>query len=158
MRHATTALVVGIAAALGASGASAVANRHHGDHSKMKRTFTLVEHPDSDVTVDTGAAGDSVGDILPFANPLFDAKDAKQVGTDQGWCIRTQVGVAWECTWTTFLPGGQIVAQGPFLDSGEPSTLAITGGTGKYARASGTLTLKLNAANPAKFDFTYRLR
>lgn len=152
-----TGLAIGIAAAVGASGATAIASKQHGGNQHTKR-FTIVEHPDSDATVDLGATGDSAGDLLVFANPVYDAKDTKQVGTNQGSCIRTQVGVAWECTWTTFLKGGQLVVQGPFLDSGAPTTLAITGGTGRYAGARGTMTLRPNAADPAKFDFVFRVR
>ena len=33
----------------------------------------LVEHPVNETTVDIGAKGDSVGDLLTFANPIFDA-------------------------------------------------------------------------------------
>lgn len=157
MRKAVTGLAIAVAAAIGASGATAFADR--GDHgNRGSKTFTLVEHPISDVTIDNGTPGDSVGDLLPFANPVFDATDSRQVGTDQGYCIRTNVGVAFECTWTTFLKGGQIVVQGPFPDSGEPSTLAITGGTGIYARAHGTMTLRPNAADPGKFDFVFHVK
>ena len=38
----------------------------------------------------------------------------------------------WECTWTTLLAGGHITVEGPYYDDGTNTTLAITGGTGKY--------------------------
>lgn len=122
----------------------------HGD------TFTVVEHADTDVTADTGPAGDSLGDVLAFANPIFDATNTRQVGTDNGSCIRTAVGVSYECSWTTSLPGGSIVVSGPFLDAGD-STLAVTGGTGTYRGASGEMRLHARDANGSSYDFTFSL-
>ncbi len=90
-------------------------------------TIRVVEHADTDATTDLAPAGDSAGDILTFANPLFDAANKKAVGSDQGFCVRVVVGKSYECTWTNFLKGGQIVVQGPFYDT-KDSTLAITGG------------------------------
>ena len=71
---------------------------------------------------------------------MFDAANAQKVGTDQGYCLRVVAGASYECTWTTFLPGGQIVVAGPFYDA-KDSTLAITGGTGRYRNARGTMDL-----------------
>jgi hypothetical protein len=116
----------------------------------------VVEHAVTDATTDTGAAGDSAGDILTFANPVFNRRDARQVGSDQGYCIRVVKGASYECTWTTFLKGGQIVVQGPFYDA-KDSTLAITGGTGRYRHARGTMRLR-SKANGTKYDFVFRLR
>ena len=120
-----------------------------------RKTIRVVEHALTDATTDTGATGDSAGDILTFANPVFDAADAKQVGSDQGYCIRVVVGVSYECTWTTLLKGGQIVVQGPFYDA-KDSTLAITGGTGRYRAVRGTM--RLHALPSNKYDFTFHLR
>ena len=119
------------------------------------RVITVIEHATTDATTDTGAQGDSAGDMLTFANEVFDAKDAKKVGTDQGYCIRTVAGKSYECNWTTFLPGGQITVEGPFFDA-RNSTLAVTGGTGRYRRARGTVALQ-SRANGGKFAFVFRL-
>ena len=121
-----------------------------------RKTIRVVEHALTDATTDTGAAGDSAGDILTFANPVFNAGDAKQVGSDQGYCIRVVAGASYECTWTTFLKGGQIVVQGPFYDT-KDSTLAITGGTGRYRAVRGTMRLHALAGG-TKYDFTFHLR
>lgn len=120
-------------------------------------TFTVVEHADTDAVVDTGAKDDSAGDLLTFANPVFDAANKTQLGTNNGFCVRTVAGKAWECWWTLSLEGGQITVQGPFLDAGD-SVLAITGGTGKYATARGQM--KLHSRNPkgTEYDFTYELQ
>jgi hypothetical protein len=87
---------------------------------------------------------------------VFNRRDAKQVGSDQGYCIRVVAGQSYECTWTTFLKGGQIVVQGPFYDA-KDSTLAITGGTGRYRNARGTMRLR-SKANGTKYDFIFRVR
>jgi hypothetical protein len=129
------------------------ATQRSDDHG---RTITVVEHATTDATTDTGAAGDTAGDILTFANDVFDAADKRKVGTDQGYCVRVAPGASYECTWTAFLESGQIVVSGPFFDN-KPSTLAITGGTGRYAESRGTMDLTA-LANGTKFRFVYHLR
>ena len=121
-----------------------------------RKTVRVIEHALTDATTDTGAPGDSAGDILTFANPVFNPADSKQVGSDQGYCIRVVAGQSYECTWTTFLKGGQIVVQGPFYDA-KDSTLAITGGTGRYRAVRGTMRLHALAGG-TKYDFTFHLR
>ena len=79
----------------------------------------VVEHADTDAVTDTGDKGDTAGDILTFANEVYDADDKNKVGSDQGICFRTLVGKAWECFWTISLDKGQITVEGPFLDAGE---------------------------------------
>ncbi len=119
--------------------------------------ISVVEHADTDAVTDTGAKGDSAGDVLTFANPVFDKANKTQVGTDQGYCVRTAVGKAWECTWTLSLKDGQLTVEGPFLDAGD-SVLAITGGTGKYAAARGQMKLHARDAKGTAYDFVYELQ
>ena len=78
------------------------------------------------------------------------------LGTDNGWCVRTVVGKAWECFWTMSLADGQITVEGPFLDAGD-STLAITGGTGAYAGVSGEMKLHARDDKGTEYDFVYML-
>ena len=117
----------------------------------------MVEHATTDATTDTGAAGDSAGDILTFANEVFDADDKAKIGTDQGVCFRTVPGKAYECFWTVNLDKGQITVEGPFLDSGD-SVLAITGGTGEYAGAQGEMALSAIGTEGKAYNFTYRIK
>lgn len=116
----------------------------------------LVERAATDVVTDIGDKGDSVGDVLTFANAVFDEANAKEVGSDNGWCIRTAVGKAWECFWTLTLTDGQITVAGPFLDSGD-SVLAVTGGTGAYAGVRGQMTLHARNPEGSEYDFGYDL-
>jgi allene oxide cyclase len=115
-------------------------------------TLVVIEHATSDTTIDLGEDGDSIGDLLAFANEVFDETDTQQVGTDQGSCVRVIPGEAYECAWTLTLDDGQIMVQGPFLD-GSTSTLAITGGTGAYLGVSGQMTLR--PLSDTEFEFTY---
>jgi allene oxide cyclase len=118
--------------------------------------IVLVERPVGETTVDLGAKGDSVGDLLVFANKVYDAANKTQLGTDNGYCVRTIVGKSWECFWTLTLKAGQITVEGPFMDSGD-SLLAVTGGTGKYAGARGSMKLHPRDPTPTGYDFTYDL-
>lgn len=151
-------LVATIAVAGSLVAVSSAATKRHGHHGHKGKgkVIRVVEHADTDATTDTGAPGDSAGDVLTFANPVFDKANAQQVGTDQGYCVRVDVGKSYECTWTTFLDGGQIVVQGPFLDAGD-STLAVTGGTGRYAKSRGSMELKARPGGTS-FDFVFKLR
>jgi allene oxide cyclase len=116
----------------------------------------VVEHATTDATTDTGKKGDSAGDILTFANKVFDSADTRKVGTDNGFCVRTVAGFSYECWWTTFLAKGQITVEGPFYDK-KNSVLAITGGTGAYARARGFMELNFHNAKGTKFDFVFHV-
>lgn len=116
----------------------------------------VVERATTDAVTDTGATGDSAGDILTFANEVFDRANATKLGDNQGFCVRTAVGKAWECWWTLWLAGGQITVQGPFLDKGD-SVLAITGGTGKYASSRGQMKLHARNEKGTEYDFVYEL-
>jgi len=117
----------------------------------------IVEHATTDVTSHIGAKPDNRGDVLTFTNDVYDANDKGKVGTDNGFCIRTAVGKAYECLWTTSLKGGQITVEGPFLDAGD-SVLAVTGGTGQYAGAKGEMALHARDAKGSAYDFRFRLK
>jgi allene oxide cyclase len=55
----------------------------------------------------------------------------------------------------TLLPRGQITVEGPFYDTRD-SVLAITGGTGAYANARGSMELKSRASG-TEFAFIFHL-
>jgi allene oxide cyclase len=119
--------------------------------------LTVVERPTDETTVDLGAKGDAIGDLLVFANPVFDAANKVQVGTDQGYCVRTVVGKSWECFWTLILKQGLITVEGPFYDTGD-STFVVTGGSGKYFGAKGSMKLHWRDAKGSAYDFVYDLQ
>ena len=118
--------------------------------------ISVVERPVNETTVHRSGDRDTVGDLLVFANKVYDAANKVEVGSDQGYCVRTVAGNSWECFWTLLLKAGQITVEGPFMDSGD-SLLAVTGGTGKYAGARGSLKLHPRDATPTGYDFIYDL-
>jgi allene oxide cyclase len=117
----------------------------------------VIEHVVNEITTHVGAAKvDSRGDLLTFANAVFDSTNKTQIGTDHGYCIRVVVGKSWECFWTLLLKEGWITIEGPFYDSGD-SVFVITGGTGKYAAAKGQMKLHDRGTTPTSYDFVYEL-
>jgi hypothetical protein len=117
-------------------------------------TLALVERATTDTVIDTGAPGDSSGDLLTYANEIFDKDNAAKVGGDNGWCIRVVAGKSWECTFTLILADGQITAEGPFYDASD-SAWAITGGTGRYVGISGEMKLHARNDQGSEYDFVY---
>ena len=120
---------------------AAAAHRAPAAHAAAT-AITVTEHANTDTEVPTAPGGsDVMGDPLTFVNPVYNAADTKQVGHDEGFCMRLNVSTGtWECLWTTFLPAGQITVQGPYYDH-KNSTLSITGGTGAYKDARGQMRL-----------------
>lgn len=116
---------------------------------------TLVTIADARVhaakVIDIGEAGDSVGDILTFDQPLLD-EQGKQIGNNSGTCIRTRVGHSFQCQWTLTLENGSILVAGREFDKGT-SHIAIVGGTGQYAGITG----RMESVNNGDGTFTQTL-
>ncbi len=125
-----------------------------------QRVIHVVEHAITDTVQEFHPPHMSVGDVLGFHNPVFNAADSKKVGRDNGQCTRTVATgkTEWECFWTTFLDQGQITVEGPFFDDGTDTTLTITGGTGVFVEAHGSMLLHARG-NPvgSEFDFIFTL-
>ena len=126
-------------------------------NGRVATRVTVVEHAVSDTVVDLGDEGDSAGDLLAFANPVYDKANAKKVGRDQGSCVRTVVGKAWQCSWTTWLGNGSLVVEGPVYDA-KDSVLAITGGTGAYSSARGVMHLHTRNATGTLITFKFDIQ
>jgi Allene oxide cyclase barrel like domain len=106
--------------------------------------------------IDTGEAGDSVGDILVFDQPLLD-KDMKEIGNNSGTCVRSHVGHSFQCQWTLTFENGAIQVAGRELDQGT-STVTIVGGTGKYSGISGEMESTNNNDGTFTQTLHYRTR
>ncbi len=116
----------------------------------------VIEHATTDHVIDTGQAGDSTGDLLTWHNKVYDQTDTSVAGSDQGECTRISPRQGtWECTWITWVDGGSITVEGPFYDT-KDGVLAITGGTGAYASASGEMQL-VSKNGGAEYDFIFNL-
>jgi len=143
-----TLLALAAAALIGMASTPAQAGQH----------FTVVERPTDEKTIDIGDKGDSPGDLLVFANPIFDAPNKTQVATDQGYCVRITPGKSWECMWTNIFKDGMITVEGPFSDVLPDSTFVVTGGTGKYAGAKGSMKLHWRDDKGTTYNFTFDLQ
>jgi allene oxide cyclase len=135
-----------VAAGLLVAGGGLIASFVASPAASAATTLTVVEHAVTDTVIDVGKSGDSTGDLLTFHNKIYDEADATVVGSDQGSCIRiSPKRGSWECVYTTFLEGGSITVETPFYDA-KASVGAVTGGTGTYSGASGTLDLSCTGA------------
>ena len=150
-------LALGVATAVVAS--AVVASFVLSSSATAATTLTVTEHAVTDHFTDVGRTGIGPGDLLTFHNPIFDSTDTTKVGTDQGTCIRITKfkkdrSGSWECEWTTFLNGGadSITVEAPYYDTGL-GTGAITGGTGAYLGASGSLNLSCSSETRCTFEF-----
>jgi allene oxide cyclase len=151
-RAALVTAVVASAAVVGitAGGASAKRAKRHDP------TVHVVEHAVTDTVVHSGGKGDQTGNTLTFHNKVFNTADKRQVGTDQGFCMRiSPADGSWECFWTTFLPRGQITVAGPLYDK-KNSVLAITGGTGAYRDGQGEMNL-ISRNGGKEYDFIFHI-
>jgi hypothetical protein len=134
------------------------ARENTSDRTNQTEThITVVERAVSDAVVDNKPKGDSIGDLLAFGNPVYDKTNSKKVGRDHGFCIRTVVGKAWECSFTVRLDKGALVVEGPFYDA-HGSVLAITGGTGAYSRARGEMHLQSRNKKGTAYTFRFVIK
>ncbi len=102
------------------------------------QTVVLLAAVDRQQQVDTAPAGFSLADQLVFAGTL----------TAPGGADRGRFGIActvtdtlaegtYQCQLTLALPAGLVTAQGLLSPVGPRSTLAVTGGTGRYRNVRG---------------------
>ena len=146
MTRSTIALIAVGALALSAAPADA---KSHG------RTITIkarsqIEHAQA---VDNAPTGASPGDLLIFTEQLFDS-NGKRIGSDAATCVRLFDATSL-CTGIYKLPGGQVMVQ--LLQPGPTGTYdqAITGGTGRFAGARGTVTVAQQSSGDR---FTFKIR
>jgi allene oxide cyclase len=156
MKRIFTLSVLVLAVAVAASVALAARSGGPGHGQKIHgKAIQVVERATTDAITNPPEGAGAVGDVLTFANDVFDKSNTTKVGHDQGYCVRVIAGESWECIWTTFLDRGQITVEGPYYDT-KDSVLAITGGTGAYARIRGSMELKARPGG-TEFDFIFHL-
>ena len=99
-RRASAVLAAGglaLGAWLGAGAGSASAARAHA----AATTVHVIEHAITDTEVPGVGGKDVKGNILTFNNPVFNVANTKQVGHDEGFCVRVAPAQSiWECLWT----------------------------------------------------------
>ncbi|WP_241826958.1 allene oxide cyclase barrel-like domain-containing protein [Streptomyces graminilatus] len=131
-------------------------------HAKGKdkdRVITLIGRlaQQSRFPVNPGGIPAAQGDRTVFRSTLFDENN-NQVGETGGTCDTTRVenGGAEMCVVTYTLPGGQLAVQGMVFGNlvpGPPPAFdnAITGGTGTYDRARGSVHAETIAPGTRRF-------
>jgi allene oxide cyclase len=139
---------------------AAVASTSSPSGLHQRTIIHVVEHAITDTVQQFHPPHNSLGDVLGFHNPVFNAANTRRIATDNGYCVRTVATgkTEWECTWTTLLPGGHLTVEGPYYDDGTNTTLTITGGTGRYTGAEGSMLLHARG-NPlgSEYDFIFSL-
>jgi hypothetical protein len=133
--------------AAGAAVAAAVALPAVGQQTPATRTLTLtsVQAKGGERSIDLPPKGDSVGDRFAFASTLRNGR--AMAGRMEGDCEAIDVKFeAMQCTLTAVLTDGSIALQGvmmgkrlPGASAPPPEVYAVTGGTGAYMGASGTM-------------------
>ena len=148
------------AAALVLAPVAAVASPNPSGTGQHFMVIHVVEHAITDTVQQFHPPKKSLGDVLGFHNPVFNAANTRRIATDNGYCIRTVATgkTEWECTWTTLLPAGHITVEGPYFDDGTNTTLTITGGAGVVAGADGSMLLHATG-HPvgSEYDFIFSL-
>lgn len=104
---------------------------------------------------DNAPAGPSVGDVLVFTERLL-SRRGRTIGSDAATCTRL-FDESSLCTGTYKLPGGRLMVQ--LLQPGPTGAYdqAITGGTGRFAGARGTVTVD-QRPDGDRFRFKVRVR
>lgn len=124
------------------------------------QTLDLTAHHISDSSIDVGAKGFSAGDYDVHKDRLV--RSGTTIGWEVGNCLTIRVAKTADelCEMVLHLPHGQIVASGAVHagPQGPKSfVLGITGGTGRYDDARGTLSLTPGSGDtiPVTVDVRY---
>ena len=155
---AATGLVL---AAGGIAVAGTAGSSEASDSRRSDGVLRLVGKEVSSQFLDVGETDE--GDQFVFTNDLF--RGDTKVGEDGGLCVITRVtqegATTVECHGVNSLPGGLITVQGMVTYApgeeikAEPYEFAITGGTGKYRAARGTVRIK--ERDGGKLNLTFRI-
>jgi hypothetical protein len=148
-RTVITTLAVGVALAvcMGATAGAANGSPKHG--------FTLYNHDTHQAFLDLGAPGPSVGDQYVFGGDVSEQQGGTAIGRLAGQCA-TISDTEMLCTSSFTVNGGQISFQAlvdvTVFFAGQPFEFAMTGGTGPYRKARGTVTGQILPEPPSGSD------
>lgn len=139
-----------LAAAVGAATmAITVAASGHTAASSSPSTVTVSARSTSFNT-----AGSGLGAVTTFTDDLY--AHGKKVGRDQVTCIATGPGSFLECYATDLLPKGQVESVGPFDPVHQThATVGISGGTGAYRNARGTIDIKVLSQTTSTYTYHF---
>jgi hypothetical protein len=143
-----TTLAVGgaLAVCIGASGAAKGSPNQH---------FTLYNHDTNRALLDLGDPGPSVGDQYIFGGNVSEQQGGTPIGRMSGMCA-TISDTEWLCNSSFTYNGGQISFQAlvdvTVFFNNQPFDFAVTGGTGPYRNAHGTVTAQILPNPPSGSD------
>jgi hypothetical protein len=142
---ALTAALVAAGIAIGSTGQLTKPETVHVVQTGGKITF-LKENPNSNTFI---------GDEVVVNGPVFSADGHSQVGRQHALCtLMDKPGVLAECSITTFLRGGSIVANGVVhFGVNDRTRGAIIGGTGMFRNARGQVEFVNSTGNTEGFIF-----
>jgi hypothetical protein len=156
----TTNRTLALGAGITAIAAAVATPMLAGTAAASAHTLSLRMHNVSQHSVDNKPSGFSAGDEQVQATRLTEA--GKTAGWETGDCLTTRVAKNADelCRFVFHLHDGEIVSMGAMKasQSGPGTfTLAITGGTGAYAAASGqvTVTAVNHGSVPVTIDASY---
>lgn len=141
MRRISVIVLMAVAFLVGSMTLTSADAHNRDDH--RGNSFRLVSITDQFQDIDVGDTGPSLGDYFVFHDKVYYHR--KQVGALNGQCTTTYLTStegAQQCLVTASLPKGDLTVHGIVafqLSEEEPgdATLAVTGGTGRYAGAGG---------------------
>ncbi|MDX3538546.1 hypothetical protein PV721_30205 [Streptomyces sp. MB09-01] len=150
-----TALVLACAPVAAAAAADTDSTHGKDKHRVITLIGRLVQQTRFPVNSDGSPAQ---GDRTVFRSDLYDKDDKIKLGETGGTCTTTRVGEggAEVCVVTYTLPGGQLSVQGMVfghLNVGPPPSFdnGITGGTGEFDRARGSVHADTIATGKRRF-------
>jgi hypothetical protein len=135
-----TAIGIGLAAA--GAGAAALAGGGLAGAQEGTQVMRLTAVEQHCATADNGKRGVSLGDLLACRGSLRDA-GGDRAGRAHWTCVflgSERIGE--DCSAVVNLRGGTLQAAGLLSHTSPTSEWAITGGTGRYAGARGTVSLR----------------
>ena len=89
-----------------------------------------------------------MGEVWPYVGALFDEPGGREVGFNVQSCMRVEDEGYWQCEGTYINPygcEGQLSYSGPYTDATFTGTYVITGGTGDFLGATGSISGVLDA-------------
>lgn len=145
----TTSLIAAVGAAAAATAIAVLPASGQNQPTIRTLTFVSTEKRNDSKFIDAKPKGYSVGDSFLLSSLLH--RDGHVAGRIEAHCsLQDPKYHAQVCTITAILVDGQITLQGAGLDKKLPGVgatheaYAVTGGTGAYIGASGTMTRKGN--------------
>ena len=117
--------------------------------------FTLYNHDTNQASLDLGDPGPSVGDQYVFGGDVSEQQGGTPIGRMSGQCV-TISDTEMLCISSFTFNGDQISFQAlvdvTVFFAGQPFKFAVTGGTGRYRKARGTVTGQILPEPPSGSD------